>query len=193
MQTTKLLLVDNYDSFVYNLAQYLGEMGADVVVERNDSLAINDHLGNADGYVISPGPGHPRDSGRSLDVISESGYGRPVLGVCLGHQAVAMVNGGSIRRADQVVHGKLSRIFHSSDPLFDNVPSSFLATRYHSLIVDRQGLPDSLEVLAESDKSEIMALKVRGKEVYGVQFHPESVLTSHGRTILSNFLRMCEQ
>lgn len=190
---TKILLIDNYDSFVYNIAQYLGELGADVVVERNDSPAIDQYLGKVDGYVISPGPGHPKDSNRSLEVISNDGYGRPVLGVCLGHQAIAMVHGASIRRATEVLHGKLSRISHSGGPLFDGVPLEFSATRYHSLIVSTDGLPESIEVLARTEKDEIMSLKVRGKDIYGVQFHPESVLTSSGRHLLSNFLRMCER
>lgn len=190
---TRILLVDNYDSFVYNIAQYLGEMGADVVVERNDSPELARHMGDADGYVISPGPGHPRDSGRSLDIISKDGFGRPVLGVCLGHQAIALVHGCEVGRAKRIVHGKLSRISHSGDPLFDGVPSPFMATRYHSLIISEDGLPPSLDVLARTDEGEVMALRVRGKPIYGVQFHPESVLTSHGRRILSNFLGMCER
>jgi anthranilate synthase/aminodeoxychorismate synthase-like glutamine amidotransferase len=190
---TRILLIDNYDSFVYNIAQYLGELGADVVVERNDSHKLDEFIGKVDGYVISPGPGHPKDSNRSLEVISNDGYGRPVLGVCLGHQAIAMVHGGSIKRALEVVHGKLSRISHSGGPLFDGIPPQFNATRYHSLIVSRDGLPDSIEVLARTDKDEVMSLKVKGKDVYGVQFHPESILTSSGRRLLSNFLRMCER
>ena len=190
---TRILLIDNYDSFVYNIAQYLGELGADVVVERNDSPNLDEFIGKVDGYVISPGPGHPKDSKRSLEVISNDGYGRPVLGVCLGHQAIAMIHGGSIKRAPEVVHGKLSRILHSGGPLFDGIPPQFNATRYHSLIVSRDGLPDSIEVLARTDKDEVMSLKVKGKDVYGVQFHPESILTSSGRRLLSNFLRMCER
>ena len=190
---TSLLLIDNYDSFVFNIAQYLGEMGADVTVERNDSPNLDRLLGKADGYVISPGPGHPRESNRSLDVISKNGFGRPVLGVCLGHQAIAHVHGGAVVRGSKVVHGKVTPIRHVSNELFEGVPEQFSATRYHSLVVSRCGLPDDLEVLAESDDKEIMSLKVRGSSVYGVQFHPESVLTSHGRTILNNFYRMCSR
>jgi para-aminobenzoate synthetase component 2 len=190
---TRILLIDNYDSFVYNIAQYLGELGADVVVERNDSPNLDALIGKVDGYVISPGPGHPKDSNRSLEVISNDGYGRPVLGVCLGHQAIAMVHGGTIRRALEVVHGKLSKISHDGGPLFEGIPPQFNATRYHSLIVSRDDLPDSIEVLARTEKDEVMSLKVKGKDVYGVQFHPESVLTSSGRRLLSNFLRMCER
>ncbi len=190
---TRILIIDNYDSFVYNIAQYLGELGADVVVERNDSQALDAHVGSADGYVISPGPGHPREAKRSLEVISNDGYGRPLLGVCLGHQAIAHVHGGSVVRASQVVHGKLSTIHHVEDPLFQDVPESFRATRYHSLLVSREDLPETIDILAETDYGEVMALKVRDKPVYGLQFHPESVMTSHGRTILSNFLRMCSR
>ena len=190
---TSLLLIDNYDSFVFNIAQYLGEMGASVTVERNDSPNLGHLLGKADGYIISPGPGHPRETNRSLDVITNSGYGRPILGVCLGHQAIAHVQGASVVRARQVVHGKVTKITHVENELFENVPETFRATRYHSLVVSREGLPENVEVLAESEEHEIMALKVRGSRIYGVQFHPESVMTSHGRTILSNFLRMCTQ
>ncbi len=190
---TTILIVDNYDSFVYNIAQYMGELGASIVVERNDSAGIDRLLGKVDGYVISPGPGHPRSSGKSLEILSRHGFGRPVLGVCLGHQAIVHVHGGNIVRASNVVHGKVSRIRHSPDPLFDGVPEEFSATRYHSLLVENASLPDSIEVLAETGAGEIMALKVRGKDVYGVQFHPESVMTSSGRTILRNFLRMCSR
>ncbi len=190
---TSLLLIDNYDSFVFNIAQYLGEMGASVTVERNDSPALDRLLGEADGYVISPGPGHPRDSNRSLEVISEGGYGRPLLGVCLGHQAIAHVHGASVVRGSKVVHGKVTRIRHSPSRLFEGVPEEFNATRYHSLVVSPANFPARLEVLAESEDRDIMAIKVRDSEVYGVQFHPESVMTSHGRTILSNFYRMCSR
>ncbi|MDH4122472.1 MAG: aminodeoxychorismate/anthranilate synthase component II [Thermoplasmata archaeon] len=190
---SKILLIDNYDSFVYNIAQYLQELGAEVTVHRNDSPEIETCQKDADGFVISPGPGHPRSTNRSLDILRNNGFGRPVLGVCLGHQAIAHVRGGSIIRARQVVHGKVSRITHTHDPLFEGVPENFIATRYHSLIVDRDSLPSSLRILAESDEAEIMALRADGEDIYGVQFHPESVMTSHGKTILSNFLRMCKR
>ncbi len=190
---TDILIVDNYDSFVYNIAQYMGELGASVRVVRNDSPQLDGLLGEADGYVISPGPGHPRDANRSLEVISSDGYGRPLLGVCLGHQAIAFVHGGSVTRAGKVVHGKVCPIVHRDDPLFDGVPERFSATRYHSLIVSQSGFPASLEVLARSEADEIMALRLKGKDVYGLQFHPESVMTSHGRTFISNFLGMCRR
>jgi anthranilate synthase/aminodeoxychorismate synthase-like glutamine amidotransferase len=190
---TSILIIDNYDSFVYNIAQYLGELGADITVERNDSARLDDLMGNADGYIISPGPGHPKDTNRSLEVISENGFGRPVLGVCLGHQAIALSYGGSITRAARVIHGKVCAISHSEDPLFEGIPERFSATRYHSLIVSNDGFPEPLDITARSDEGEIMALRLRGRDVFGVQFHPESVMTSHGRTIISNFLRMCER
>jgi anthranilate synthase/aminodeoxychorismate synthase-like glutamine amidotransferase len=186
-----ILILDNYDSFVYNIAQYLGELGASVRVERNDSPELDRLMGDADGYVISPGPGHPKDANRSLDVISNNGYGRPLLGVCLGHQAIAFVHGGSIVRAEKVVHGKVCQIVHRQDPFFEGVPETFHATRYHSLIVSPSGFPQSLDVLAHSATGEIMALRARDEDVYGLQFHPESVMTSHGRTLISNFLGMC--
>ena len=188
---TEILIVDNYDSFVYNIAQYLGELGAIVTVERNDSPRLDAQLGRADGYIISPGPGHPRNTNRSLDILSNNGFERPVLGVCLGHQAVAYSRGGTITRANQVIHGKVHPITHSPDPLFEGVPERFRATRYHSLIVSEEDFPETLSVLARSDEGEIMALRTKDKEIYGVQFHPESVMTAHGRTILANFLRMC--
>lgn len=188
---TRILLIDNFDSFVYNIAQYLGELGASVMVERNDSPKIEKLANDVDGFAISPGPGHPRETNHTLDILRNNGFSKPVLGVCLGHQAIAYVNGGSIVRAGEVVHGKLSRISHAEDPLFEGVPSPFVATRYHSLLVQRNGLPESVKVIAETDKKEIMALKLNGFDIYGVQFHPESVMTSHGKGILSNFLRMC--
>jgi anthranilate synthase/aminodeoxychorismate synthase-like glutamine amidotransferase len=188
---TSVLILDNYDSFVYNIAQYLGEAGATVTVERNDSPRLDQVMQEVDGFIISPGPGHPRDTNRSLEVISGDGFGRPLLGVCLGHQAIAFARGGRIEKAGRVVHGKVCPVNHSSDPFFEGVPDRFSATRYHSLIVSKDGFPDSLEVLAESDDGEIMALKARGKDMYGLQFHPESVMTAHGRTFISNYLRMC--
>jgi anthranilate synthase/aminodeoxychorismate synthase-like glutamine amidotransferase len=188
---TRILIIDNYDSFVYNIAQYLGELGASVVVERNDSPNLEDHLGEMDGYVISPGPGHPRTTNRSLDVIRNEGYGSPVLGICLGHQAIAHVHGGSVVRAREVVHGKVSMITHNGGGLLEGIPTPLEATRYHSLIVSDEDLPDCIEILGENDIGEIMALRVRNKEIFGLQFHPESVMTSNGRKILSNFVERC--
>jgi len=190
---TDILLIDNYDSFVYNIAQYLGELGASITVLRNDAKEIDDYLEEADGYVISPGPGHPRGARRSLDIISNDGFGRPILGVCLGHQAIAFAHGGTIVRADEALHGKVSSINHNSSPIFESIPSPFTATRYHSLIVRRFDLPESLDIIAESDRGEIMGLQVRGRDIFGLQFHPESVLTSFGKSILSNFLGVCRK
>jgi len=188
-----ILLIDNYDSFVYNIAQYLSELGASVVVKRNDSPDLDDHLGNKDGYVISPGPGHPRDTNRCLEVIRNDGYGVPVLGICLGHQAIAYVFGGKITRARNVVHGKVSPIEHLDDGLLEGIPNPLMATRYHSLVVSRDGLPSNISVTAQTDLGEIMAIRIRGKEIHGLQFHPESIMTSQGRTILSNYLERCGQ
>jgi len=190
---TKILLIDNYDSFVYNIAQYLGEIGATINVERNDSDSISDYVDQVDGFVISPGPGHPKNTRRSLEIIENDGFGRPVLGICLGHQAIAHVHGGSIIRADEVVHGKVHSILHGDDPLFDGVPSPFSATRYHSLLVNRDDLPSCLEISAETERGEIMGLRLKNREVLGLQFHPESVMTSHGKRILSNFLEVCKR
>jgi anthranilate synthase/aminodeoxychorismate synthase-like glutamine amidotransferase len=190
---TTVLLIDNYDSFVYNIAQYLGELGADVEVRRNDSPDLDRLIPTADGFILSPGPGHPKDSGRTLEVASNDGFGRPVLGVCLGHQAIAYANGAAVGRAGRVVHGKVSKVRHVPDDLFENVPETFNATRYHSLVVQREGLPASIQVTAETEAGEIMALRLAGKKVFGVQFHPESIMTSCGKTILSNFLGMCRR
>jgi anthranilate synthase/aminodeoxychorismate synthase-like glutamine amidotransferase len=190
---TTVLLIDNYDSFVYNIAQYLGELGAEVEVRRNDSPDLDRLIPTADGFVLSPGPGHPKDSGRTMDVASNDGFGRPVLGVCLGHQAIAYANGAAVGRAGRVVHGKVSKVRHVPDELFEGVPEVFNATRYHSLVVQREGLPASIQVTAETEAGEIMALRLAGKKVFGVQFHPESIMTSCGKTILSNFLGMCRR
>ncbi len=185
---TRILLVDNYDSFVYNIAQYLGELGASVVVKRNDSPGIEEYLGNMDGYVISPGPGHPKSTNRSLDVISADGFGRPVLGVCLGHQAIAHVHGASIIRAERVVHGKVGRIRHFEDPIFKDVPETFSATRYHSLIIEAGSLPSGLEVSAWTESGLVMGIRHRELAVEGVQYHPESIMTAVGKSLLRNFL-----
>jgi anthranilate synthase/aminodeoxychorismate synthase-like glutamine amidotransferase len=190
---TEILIVDNYDSFVYNIAQYLGELGAAVHVLRNDSPDLYRFSQKCDGFVISPGPGHPRDARGSLDIAANNGFGMPTLGVCLGHQVIAYVCGGNVVRAERTLHGKLGRVRHFFDPIFDGVPSEFVAVRYHSLIVERDSLPASLKILAESENKEIMALRVGNKPVYGLQFHPESVLTAYGKQILSNFLRMCRK
>ncbi len=184
-----VLVIDNYDSFTFNLVQYLGELGADLVVYRNDELGIDGIRAMApDQIVVSPGPCTPNEAGISLQVIRELGPEFPILGVCLGHQAIGQAYGGVVERAPYVMHGKTSHIRHSGDALFAGVPDGFTATRYHSLIVRRDGLPEDLAVTAESEDGLIMGLRHRRHPVVGVQFHPESVLTGAGKTILQNFL-----
>ena len=184
-----LLVIDNYDSFTYNLVQYLGELGAVMHVVRNDKITPEDILQLCpDHIVISPGPCTPNEAGVSMDVIRIFGETTPLLGVCLGHQSIGQVYGGKVVRQPQVVHGKTSEIIHSGESLFADVPSPFTATRYHSLIVERESLPAELEVTAWTDDGTIMAMKHRAYPVWGVQFHPESILTVHGKTVLKNFL-----
>lgn len=186
-----ILVIDNYDSFTYNLVQYLGELGAETQVVRNDKLGTAEILQMApDKIVISPGPCTPNEAGVSLDVIRLLGGNIPVLGVCLGHQCIGQACGGKVIRAPKVMHGKTSEIYHTNDPLFADLPNPFTATRYHSLIVERESLPDCLEVIAETEDGTIMALRHRELPIWGVQFHPESILTSGGKTILKNFLEM---
>jgi anthranilate synthase/aminodeoxychorismate synthase-like glutamine amidotransferase len=185
-----LAVIDNYDSFTYNLVQYLGELGADPQVFRNDAIALEalDALG-PERLVISPGPGDPGDGGISNDAIRHFTGRIPVLGVCLGHQCLGAVYGGTVRRAPRLMHGKTSHIHHHGDHLFAGVPSPFEATRYHSLIVE-EPLPACLEVTAFTSEGEIMGLRHREHPTFGVQFHPESILTQHGKVILHNFLEM---
>jgi anthranilate synthase component II len=188
----RVLIVDNYDSFTYNLVQYLGELGETVEVHRNDALSLSDiREMSPHAIVISPGPCTPAEAGISVSVIREFGPGTPLLGVCLGHQAIGEAFGGVVRRATRVMHGKLSRIAHDGTGLFEGIPSPFAVMRYHSLIVERASLPPELEVtaVAVDDPSEIHALRHRVHPIWGVQFHPESILTEHGRELLSNFLR----
>jgi anthranilate synthase/aminodeoxychorismate synthase-like glutamine amidotransferase len=187
----KVLLIDNYDSFTYNLAQIFGELGADVVVKRNDEVALADIQTLRPARIcISPGPGRPRDAGISCDVIRDFGAQIPLLGVCLGHQCIGEVFGGEIVRAPKLMHGKTSAISHKGTGVFENLAKSFEATRYHSLVVKRETLPQSLTITAESDDGEIMGLQHRGLPIHGVQFHPESILTEEGRKLLANFLRL---
>ncbi|MFN8379199.1 MAG: aminodeoxychorismate/anthranilate synthase component II [Anaerolineae bacterium] len=184
-----ILVIDNYDSFTYNLVQYFGELGAELCVIRNDQIDL-DGIRSLDPshIVISPGPGTPDDSGISLDVLRDLGPTKPILGVCLGHQAIGQVFGGVVKRAPKVMHGKTSLIYHHGTGVFAGLPTPFEATRYHSLIVEEQTLPDSLEVTARTIDGEIMGLSHRTFPIYGVQFHPESILTAHGKTMLQNFL-----
>ncbi len=188
----EILIIDNYDSFVYNISQYLQEMGAGATVVRNDSPGIDRLLENTDGIVISPGPGHPKDSKRSLD-LATGGNGVPVLGICLGHQAIAYSHGAAVERNHAVVHGKVCAIRHDRQGLLEGVPDPFMATRYHSLVVRDEELPLDIAVTARAESGEIMGISVKGKDVFGLQFHPESVMTSHGRRILSNFMGVCRE
>jgi anthranilate synthase/aminodeoxychorismate synthase-like glutamine amidotransferase len=186
-----ILVIDNYDSFTYNLVQQMGEFGADLCVVRNDQITLNEIRGlNPSHIVISPGPGDPDDSGVSLDVLRELSGLTPILGVCLGHQAIGQVFGGVVKRAPRLMHGKTSLIHHTGDAMFDGLPNPFEATRYHSLIVERESLPESLVITAETAEGEIMGLRHREHPVYGVQFHPESILTTYGPRILQNFLNV---
>jgi anthranilate synthase/aminodeoxychorismate synthase-like glutamine amidotransferase len=188
-----LLVLDNYDSFTYNLVQYAGELGADPVVFRNDCLTPEEALAlRPVGIIISPGPGTPREAGISVPLVRAAAGVVPILGVCLGHQAVGEAFGGRVVRADRLMHGKTTLVAHNGHPLFEDIPSPIEVMRYHSLVVSPEGLPGDLEVTAWSnDRSpgrEIMALCHRVHPVYGVQFHPESVATSHGKRLLANFL-----
>jgi anthranilate synthase/aminodeoxychorismate synthase-like glutamine amidotransferase len=183
-----ILLIDNYDSFTYNLAQYLGQLGEKLEVRRNDQITLDEIAARKpDRIVISPGPGTPDDAGISLDVIRRFAGKMPILGVCLGHQAIGQAFGGKVVRAPQLMHGKTSRIHHDSKTIFRKLPQDFVATRYHSLIVEKKSLPKELEISAETDGL-IMGLRHRKLCVEGVQFHPESVLTEVGLQMLHNFL-----
>lgn len=186
-----ILLIDNYDSFTFNLVQFIGELGADPLVHRNDALTVEDARElRPRGIIISPGPGRPEDAGISVELVRELADSLPVLGVCLGHQSIAMAYGGTIGRAPHPVHGKSDAVRHSGGALFADVTSPFEAGRYHSLIVERSSLPDCLEIEAENEDGIIMALRHREHPAYGVQFHPESILTGDGKRLLLNFLRL---
>ena len=185
----KLLVIDNYDSFTYNLVQLFGEMDVDLTVKRNDEISIDEIKKlKPDRICISPGPGRPEDAGISSDLICELGPRVPILGVCLGHQCIAQAFGGEVVRAERLMHGKTSQIHHQLRGVFKDLAEPLEATRYHSLIVRRESLPDSLEITAETDDGEIMGLQHRQFPIHGVQFHPESILTGEGRRILRNFL-----
>ncbi len=186
-----ILVIDNYDSFTFNLVQYLGEMGADLQVYRNDQITVDEiRRLQPERIIISPGPCTPNEAGISLEVIRTFGPTTPLLGVCLGHQAVGQAYGGTVCRAPYLMHGKVSRIHHKGDGLFRGIPSPFTATRYHSLIVRWEDLPPDLEVTAQTEDGLIMGLKHRTHPVYGVQFHPESILTEGGMQLLRNFLSL---
>jgi anthranilate synthase component 2 len=185
-----ILVLDNYDSFTYNLVQYLGELGAAVKVVRNDELGVDEVAAlEPERIVISPGPCTPNEAGISLELIRRLAGKVPILGVCLGHQAIGQAFGGKVVRARQVMHGKVSRIHHDGRGVFREVPQDFSATRYHSLAVERVSLPPALEESAQSEDGEIMGLRHRALPVEGVQFHPEALLTEHGHKMLENFLK----
>ena len=185
-----MLIIDNYDSFTYNLVQYFGELGADLVVKRNDQVTLDEVAEmHPDRICISPGPGTPLDAGVSNDLILKFGPSTPILGVCLGHQCIGHVFGGKVVRADRIMHGKTSPIVHEGDGVLRTLPNPFEATRYHSLIVRRESLPPELEITAETAQGEIMGLRHRRYPVQGVQFHPESIMTGVGKQLLLNFLK----
>ena len=185
----KVLLVDNYDSFTYNLAQYFGELGCGLEVVRNDRLTVPQaQAKDFTHLVISPGPGNPTQSGVCNELLTTFAGKKPILGVCLGHQCIGHVFGGTVNKADRMMHGKLSKIYHDGKGVFKGVPNPFEATRYHSLVVREEGLPKELEISAHTNDGEIMGLRHRTHPIEGVQFHPESILTQPGKRLLQNFL-----
>lgn len=187
---TRILVIDNYDSFVFNLVQYLGQLGVEVDVRRNDEVTV-DEARAYDGILLSPGPGTPEDAGVCMDVVRSLGGEVPILGVCLGHQAIAAVYGGVVDRAPELLHGKTSLVEHGGEGVLAGLPEPFTATRYHSLAVRPDSVPDVLEVTGTTDSGVIMALRHRDLAVEGVQFHPESVLTEGGHQLLANWLVVC--
>lgn len=186
-----IIVIDNYDSFTYNLVQYLGELGEEVLVYRNDEITLDeiDKL-NPDHLLISPGPCTPNEAGISLELIERFKGQIPIFGVCLGHQAIGQAFGGEVVRAERLMHGKTSEVLHDKKSVFADIPSPFTATRYHSLVVRRETLPDCLEVSAETADGEIMGLRHKEYPIEGVQFHPESIITNHGHQLLANFLKL---
>ena len=187
----RLLVIDNYDSFTYNLVQYFGELGAECEVLRNDAKELGQiTIDEYQGLVLSPGPCDPDRAGVSLPAVLEWAGKKPLFGVCLGHQCIGQAFGGKIVRASKLMHGKTSPIKHNGKDLFAGLPSPFNATRYHSLIVNRESLPDCFEITSETEEGEIMGMRHKTLPMWGVQFHPESILTEHGKTLLSNFLKL---
>lgn len=186
-----ILVIDNYDSFTYNLVQYLGELGEEVVVKRNDEIDLAGiEALKPDHILISPGPCSPNEAGISLSVIEHFKGIIPIFGVCLGHQSIGQAFGGDVVRAEKLMHGKTSEILHDGKTIFEDIPSPYTATRYHSLIVKRETLPDCLEITAETAEGEIMGLRHKEYPIEGVQFHPESIITQHGHAMLRNFLKL---
>jgi len=186
-----ILVIDNYDSFTYNLVQYLGELGAEMKIFRNDKITIAEAIAlNPEKVLVSPGPCTPKEAGVSCDIIREFGPRVPLLGVCLGHQSIGQVYGGKVVRAERLMHGKTSPMLHQGESVFKGLPSPFDATRYHSLIIERESLPSCLKITAETAEGEIMGVQHVEHPVHGVQFHPESILTQHGKQLLKNFLEI---
>lgn len=186
-----ILMIDNYDSFTYNLVQYLGELGQELEVVRNDGITIAEiEKKSPRVIVLSPGPGTPHDAGICLPVVQHFAGKIPILGVCLGHQTIAQAFGGQVVRAERLMHGKTSPVFHDQKTIFTGIPSPFTVTRYHSLIVKKETLPEHLMISAETEEGEIMAIRHRSFAVEGVQFHPESILSEHGKQLLANFVRI---
>ena len=185
-----LLMIDNYDSFTYNLVQYLGELGEDVVVRRNDEITVDDVAAmQPERIVVSPGPCTPNEAGISVPLIERLAGKTPILGVCLGHQSIGQAFGGRIVHAKEVMHGKTSKIFHKDVGVFRGLPNPFTATRYHSLVIERESLPECLEITAWTEDGEIMGVRHKTLAIEGVQFHPESILTEHGHDLLQHFLQ----
>ncbi|MGB3727731.1 MAG: aminodeoxychorismate/anthranilate synthase component II [Thermodesulfobacteriota bacterium] len=189
-----ILMIDNYDSFTYNLVHYLAELGEEVVVHRNDKIELED-IGklNPDMMVVSPGPCTPKEAGISVDAIREFAGRMPILGVCLGHQSVAYAYGAEIVRADRLLHGKTSEIHHDGKGIYIDIPDPFEATRYHSLLINKNSLPDEFEVTSWTDEGEIMGIRHKEHLIEGVQFHPESILTKHGKDLLRNFITIAKK
>ena len=186
-----ILIIDNYDSFTYNLVQYIGTLNPDLEVHRNDKITLDEiRTMKPQRIVISPGPGKPEDAGLSIDVVKEFGESTPIFGICLGHQAITVAFGGKVDRANEIVHGKTSKITHSGSKIFSGIPETFEATRYHSLIAMEDLFPSELKVTARTDNGLIMALEHKKYPVYGVQFHPESIVTEHGMDMVKNFLEI---
>lgn len=186
-------MIDNYDSFTYNLVQYLGSLGAKVIVKRNDEIELQEIKKiDPDAIVISPGPCTPKEAGISVPLVKSYYKEYPILGVCLGHQSIGYAFGGKIVNAKRLMHGKTSQIFHNGEGVFKNLPSPFTAVRYHSLVIDRETLPQELKITAESDDGEIMGIQHVKYPVFGVQFHPESILSQYGMEVLKNFLEIAE-
>jgi len=184
-----VLMIDNYDSFTYNLVQYIGELGREIRVIRNDEMALEEAVKIACSHVIvSPGPGRPDTAGISVDMIRHFAGKVPILGVCLGHQCIGQAFGGTVGRAERLMHGKTSQVYHHGNGIFQGIPNPFTATRYHSLIVREESMPEDVKVTAYTSEGEVMGIRVKDASVTGVQFHPESILTEHGRMLLGNFL-----